>query len=99
MTDPRRVVTRLTQDEQDRIINAAVRRAHAGKVVVSGSGGGSGSGSPSTTDTAPFVPMRIFAGRTFLVPENTQCLAAFPITVEPGATLEVSYGGALAFVS
>lgn len=89
---PKREVT-------ERIIRETLRRIHGEQLAGAGSGssGGGSSGGDDASSTAPFVPLRIFAGTTYLVPENTQVCAAFPIVIEAGGVLDLH--GALAFVN
>lgn len=75
----------------ERIIEETIRRLHAGIPENSGAAGS------SSTPTGPYVPMRIFAGYSFIIPENTQICAAFPIVIDAGAVLDVA--GALAMVT
>lgn len=82
---------RLPKEENERIIQEALRRFRAETIPVSqisgGSSGGGGGGSTST-GFATFTPIVISAGETFTVPANTQMLYSVPIEVEGTLVIE-----------
>ncbi len=90
---------RLPKSEPtERIIREALRRMRLESVTSGGAGGSGGTGGTGdTTLTGPFVPTRILAGTSFVVPTLMQCCAAFPIVIEPGAVFVIA--GSFAFVN
>lgn len=71
----------LPKEENERIIEETLRRGRGQRIPLSQiEGGGVGSGSGGAL--ANYTPVVIASGQTFTVPDNTQVLYNYPITVD-----------------
>ena len=83
-------ITSLPKEENERIIQEALRRFRGETIPFSaiGGGGGTGGGGSTTTGFATYTPINIGTGETFTVPANCQMLYAIPIEVDGTLIIE-----------